>query len=226
MRRSPYCLRQESKMQVRKVVTRSGRGFRGYFPSKKLKRMVEWESILERDAIYLFEQSPGVISFQEQPALVHYELDGETKKYFPDFELVLSNDEIIHVEIKPKQKMESPVLTKKIAAIADAYARRGMKFRLLTDADIRQEPRLQNMKLLQQFKTHQISANESKKKVTEILQDGEPVSVSQIFEAIGKVNTLKLLADDFIRCDLEQSFEAARNLASLVKESDHDALHF
>lgn len=56
-------------MLVRKVITRRGRRFRGYFPSRKLGRMVAWESLTERDVILLLEFSPGVLSYQEQPAL-------------------------------------------------------------------------------------------------------------------------------------------------------------
>ncbi len=50
-------------MLARKVVTRRGRRFRGYYPSAKLGRMVAWESLLERDAILLIEFSPGVLTY-------------------------------------------------------------------------------------------------------------------------------------------------------------------
>ncbi len=63
-------------MPVRKVVTPSGRKVRGYFPSKKMGRMVAWESQIELDAILLFEFSPGVISFQEQPEKIQYYVNG------------------------------------------------------------------------------------------------------------------------------------------------------
>lgn len=59
-------------MTLRDVVNRSGRGFRGYFPSRKMKEMIGWESILERNAIYLFEFSPGVVCYYAQPELVYY----------------------------------------------------------------------------------------------------------------------------------------------------------
>ena len=51
--------------------------------------MVEWESLLERDAILLFEFSPGVVSYQEQPAEILYELEGVIHRYYPDFEVIL-----------------------------------------------------------------------------------------------------------------------------------------
>lgn len=212
-------------MKARKVVTRSGRGFRGYFPSKKLNRMVEWESILERDAIYLFEHSPGVVSYQEQPSLVYYEIDGEMRKYFPDFELVLRNGELVHVEVKPEAMLSSEKLSMKLTAIAQAYASRQFTFRVLTDTEIRREPRLHNLKLLSRFKAHTTDNQIDQQKAESIMSANQEVTVSELYEALGQSNTLKLIADQFLQCDLEQSFESKNNFAVLVKETDHDALY-
>lgn len=212
-------------MKARKVVTRSGRGFRGYFPSKKLNRMVEWESILERDAIYLFEHSPGVVSYQEQPSLVYYEIDGEMRKYFPDFELVLANGELVHVEVKPEAMLSSEKLSKKLTAIAQTYAARKFTFRVLTDTEIRREPRLHNLKLLSRFKAHTTDNQIDQQKAELIMSANQEVTVSELYEALGQSNTLKLIADQFLQCDLEQSFESKNNFAVLVKEADHDALY-
>lgn len=63
-------------MLSRKVVTLSGRRFRGYFPSYKMGRTVAWESLLELAAIHLLEFSRGVLSYREQPVLIQYP-DGE-----------------------------------------------------------------------------------------------------------------------------------------------------
>jgi hypothetical protein len=213
------------QMKARKVVTRSGRGFRGYFPSKKLNRMVEWESILERDAIYLFEHSPGVVSYQEQPSLVYYEIDGEMRKYFPDFELVLANGELVHVEVKPEAMLSSEKLSMKLTAIAQAYASRQFTFRVLTDTEIRREPRLHNLKLLSRFKAHTTDNQIDQQKAELIMSANQEVTVSELYEALGQSNTLKLIADQFLQCDLEQSFESKNNFAVLVKEADHDALY-
>ena len=68
-------------MPVRTVVTRSGKRFRGYFPSRKLRRMVGWESILERDAIAVLEYLPTVLHYEEQPSEETYYLeDGTTRR--------------------------------------------------------------------------------------------------------------------------------------------------
>lgn len=59
-------------MLSRRVITRSGRHFRGRYPSRKLGRMVAFESLIERDVILLLEFSRGVLSYQEQPTRIAY----------------------------------------------------------------------------------------------------------------------------------------------------------
>ncbi len=121
----------------RKVVTRSGRGFRGHFPSKKLNRLVQFESILERDAIALFEKSEDVVSYQEQPEMVYYYDESEQRKYYPDFELQMKTGEVVHVEIKPLLHLNR--LIAKYKAIQAYYHGRSEYFVVLTDKEIRNE---------------------------------------------------------------------------------------
>ncbi len=129
-------------MLARKVVTRSGRGFRGNFPSKKLNRMVQFESILERDAIKWFDSDPEVVSFQEQPTIIFY-LDemGESRKYFPDFELKLKSGLLIHVEVKPEARMAEMKNQQKFQSISENYRNRKEIFVILTCAYLHREPK-------------------------------------------------------------------------------------
>ena len=94
------CRAERVNMGVRKVMTRSGRNYRSYFPSKKLNRMVHCESILERKAVHLFENSNLVVSFQEQPIQIWYAEEEKIKTYFPDFLLRLEKSEGL-IEVKP-----------------------------------------------------------------------------------------------------------------------------
>jgi len=124
-------------MLSRIVVTRSGRGFRGYFPSKKLNRLVQFESLLERDAIKLFESSKEIIQFREQPTIIYYHMDSEPKKYYPDFELQLLGGQVVHVEVKPSIKLSRLELAKKYRAINMHYSTRDEYFVLLTEKELR-----------------------------------------------------------------------------------------
>lgn len=124
-------------MLSRKVVTRSGRGFRGYFPSKKLNRSVQFESILERDAIRIFELSKFVINYKEQPTIIYYYMDEIPKKYYPDFEIILAGGTVIHVEVKPSCRLATKELSAKYRAISHSYRSRPERFVVLTEIELR-----------------------------------------------------------------------------------------
>ncbi len=138
-------------MPVRKVVRPTGRGVRGYFPSRKMKRMVAWESLLERDAILRFEFSSAVIRYEEQPQDIYYEQDGATRHYIPDFALTFNTGEIMHIEVKPARKLRDPDIERKYKAIADHYAAIGMSFRILSEKEIRSQPSLSNLQRLARY---------------------------------------------------------------------------
>ena len=128
---------ERQTMLSRKVVTRSGRGFRGHFPSKKLNAPVQFESLLERDAIKLFENSSEVKTYREQPTIIYYYLDGIPKRYHPDFEVVLMGDAVIHVEVKPSQRLATTELVIKFQAINQTYKSRPEHFVILTEKELR-----------------------------------------------------------------------------------------
>lgn len=125
-------------MLSRKVVTRSGRGFRGYFPSKKLNRMVHCESILERDAAILFENSALVLSFQEQPILINYSVGEEIKSYYPDFLLRLVDCSVL-IEVKPSSVLTKPAITKKFNSIKKHFQDSSQNFLILDETVIKAE---------------------------------------------------------------------------------------
>lgn len=135
--RDVACRKERKTMLSRKVVTRSGRGFRGHFPSKKLNRLVQFESLLERDAIAMFERMDTVLWYREQPVLIWYHDGFEPRKYYPDFELEISNGDLVHTEIKPSVQLNSKKLSRKFGAIREHYTKRPEHFLILTEVQIR-----------------------------------------------------------------------------------------
>jgi hypothetical protein len=74
-------------MSVRRVSNRGG-NIVGHFPSLKLGRMVAFESLIERDFIYLLDYEPAVEHFSEQPLVIRYQHAGKKRQYTPDFHVV------------------------------------------------------------------------------------------------------------------------------------------
>lgn len=130
--RDAACRVEREDMRVRNVMTRSGRNYRSYYPSKKLSRMVHCESILERKAAHLFENSKMVLSYQEQPLIVKYADGDELKTYYPDFLLRLENSEGL-IEVKTSSELAKPKVNKKFNAIRNHFHRNQMKFYILDE---------------------------------------------------------------------------------------------
>lgn len=211
-------------MVARKAVTRSGRGMRGYFPSQKMGRMVAWESVLERDAILLFEFSPGVARYQSQPELVFYpDSDGSVlRKYFPDFAVTLGDGAEIQIEVKPSSKLIRQKDADKYRAIAAHYQAQSRRYRILTELEIRREPLHANLKNLARHTRPSETLEAAQRQVRLLLRNG-PLPMN----ALGQDTTTawRLLAYGYLRCDLAAPITAS-TLFSLPGGDGDDSLLF
>lgn len=206
-------------MRVRKVVTRRGRHFRGYFPSHKLHRMVAYESLLERDAILLLETSPGVVSYQEQPTVIQY-FDGQSLcDYYPDFEVVLADNSIFHLEVKTTTKLKNPKVATKFAAVAAHYQEKRLGFRIVTEQELQREPLLSNAQELVY-----LTGNTGRPLPSfhELRSDlgADTIAFSKAENILGRDTVLHLIAHRMLGCDLTQPL--AGNTLLTIQEGGRD----
>jgi hypothetical protein len=193
-------------MRVRKVITRSGRHHRGKFPSFKLKRTVHWESMLERDAILHAEYHPLVLSYQEQPCVLHYyDTQGEVRNYVPDLRLDLDDGSELFVEVKPSARLQRPDVKGKLEAVAHSLAEQGLRFRVLTEKELRREPLYGNLQRLHEaVRSH---------KVTGLLQSaalpsGQRWTLGQFIRSMAnEAQAFALLGLGYLRADLEKELD-------------------
>jgi hypothetical protein len=122
----------------------------GLFPSLKMGRMVAFESLIEQDYLYVLDYEAAVTSFEEQPLTIEYVCEGALCKYTPDF-LVRRNESSELVECKPAPLVSKEENRRKFAAATDWCKTKGWSFAIVTDQDLRNGPRLANIKLLTQY---------------------------------------------------------------------------
>jgi hypothetical protein len=153
-------------MSVRRPSNRDGKRYIGKFPSFRLNRTIWFESLLERDFLYLLEYDHlDVEYFESQPCRIHYRREGRKRRYTPDFLVVRKGGRQI-VEVKPEEKALEERNREIFRIAAAACARQGYEFRVVTDAEIRIEPRLENVKILLRYQRtevlpqHQILSDE------------------------------------------------------------------
>lgn len=135
-------------MTSRKVVTPSGRGVRGYFPSWKMKTMIVWESVLERDAILMCEFSSYVRRYWAQPEKIYFYQNDIQKYCYPDFRIEAPNGRWTHIEVKPASKLKDPILQSRLQAIKAHHEKIDIGYEIHDESILRVEPRLTNLKLL------------------------------------------------------------------------------
>jgi len=141
--------------RARRVIRRSTHRIMGRFPSAKSGRSIHWESQLERDLVHLLEFDPSVVEYREQPVTVTYQDDGRTCRYTPDFLVRMAHG--LHViEVKPAEHAERPEWRQLFERMADHFAKEGAKFEVLTEREIRRQPRLNNITLLLRYQRHAV----------------------------------------------------------------------
>lgn len=133
---------------ARRVISPSGGIMRGKFPSRKNGRMVHYEGLLELDAIYLFEASPRIASYREQPRTILFPDGARMRRYTPDFELTLSGGAHVLVEVKPCRSLQDAEVRNKLEKVTAYLLRSGQSLVILTDKVLRSEPRQANIRRL------------------------------------------------------------------------------
>lgn len=209
-------------MLSRKVVTRRGRRFRGYFPSHKLGRMVPWESFVERDAILLLEISSGVVSYKAQPTVIYYFDGSKFRKYYPDFEVVLSDGSMFHLEIKLAEELKKPELKTKFRLIASHYQNIGFGFKIVTEEDLRREPLLSNAQTLAYLRSKRSRPLPSPTKLYSDLGI-DIISFAEAEALLGRDTILHLIAHGLLACDLSQPL-SGDTLLTLVTGEGHASI--
>jgi len=121
-----------------------------------MHRMVQFESTLERDLIYLLDFDRRVASFEEQPLKIVYQHEGKALSYTPDFQVAFAGGQTALLECKPCRFVNSEVNQRKFDAARAWCAVRQWQFRIVTDEQIKAGYRVKNVKLLTQHARHEV----------------------------------------------------------------------
>lgn len=177
---------------VRKVSNRGG-NIIGEFPSIKMDRMVSFESLIERDYLYLLDYEPEVTLFEEQPFVIPYLDAGREHGYTPDFHIIRAGHHYV-VDCKPAQKAIQKDEQIKFNAALEHCSGCGWFFGIVTDHQIRSGYRLGNIKRLKYYARHHAVTVEAKGYVYAILQKTNmPISIQQVQSQAGDYSPALIL---------------------------------
>ncbi|WP_354136640.1 hypothetical protein [Bradyrhizobium sp. LB11.1] len=111
--------------------------------------MVDGESLLELDALVIIDNDGGFRDVIAQPFQLTLDVAGRIRRWTPDFLIVKDGRDLL-VEVKclswlyHRDPAKAALARSRVNAIESACARRDCDFMLLTEDEIRVEPRLYN----------------------------------------------------------------------------------
>lgn len=138
---------EKGKLRSRKVVKRSNARNTGKYPSIKMKRMMQWESVHEENAMRLCDSDPEVISFSEQPCVIRYVMCGKAHLHYPDL-LVIKHSGPYLLEVKTLADALSKEVAERTALLMSELPKHGYQYCVVSAEELSIEPRLSNIKQL------------------------------------------------------------------------------
>lgn len=91
----------------------------GYFHSDRHNRLVQYESMLEREILKALDHDERVAAFQEQPITIEYLLEDGIHTYTPDIVFRLEDGRVVLVEVKPPYELGKLVNWRRWQALHD-----------------------------------------------------------------------------------------------------------
>lgn len=187
---------------ARKVVRRSTHRMVGAVPCLgKNPGLVEWESLLERDAISILRFHPDVTYIDSQVRWLEYLDEGDqVHKHCPDL-YVLYKERPVWIEVK-LQEFASEFLGR-TRLLSELVNLKGESYVVMDETVIRLEPRLTNIQSLLRYQLLTPSTA-IKKKVEAIFTPDFTSSIENLIEIHGfdLITLYSLLCHHLLRIDL------------------------
>jgi hypothetical protein len=152
-KRKPVDIRfcSPDQVRIRKIVMRSRARATGKFPSSKLLRMMQWESINELNAFRLAECLPTITNYSEQPCEISYfDRDGGLARHYPDLIVTIDGARELW-EVKARVDANSDEVSYRTEILTNALPPLGFQYRIKLAEDLARQPRLDNACRLLQF---------------------------------------------------------------------------
>lgn len=179
---------------------------------------VQHESPNEKKAIAILALCHDVQHIESQPEQLAYQLDGNTRRYTPDFKVTTtfySGD--LYIEAKSIRFLVQPDEVSKYGAIAADLKRRGTPLVFLVDEQMEARPLADWVGLLYRYTAGDLREG-AVERIVDVLKSG-PISVKQLIaDGHALVDIWTMLARRHACVDYEQPFDPLNALLSLPNQ--------
>jgi hypothetical protein len=195
----------------------------GNFSSCKMETSFRYNSLLQKQFMYWLEFDTDVLSYNAPAITVNYHSNGKEKSYTPDFQVIRSQKKQI-IEVKSQKTIESEKYSRLYQMLSGLYDETGWTFVVLTEAAIRREPILSNIKLLYGYARESFSVDDYRN-CWEVARSNVPASLAEIFQILDQQgirrNVLfKLLFHNLVEIDIQQPITANSTISAVAAQID------
>ena len=127
---------QENAGPVRVVVRRSNYRQTYQLFSQKTKKTMSCESLIEFNGCYILENIPAIKSYQMQPAIINYVIDGVVHRHIPDVLVELKNHTKFFIEFKAETQLDDEVLIARTEVLSNNLPSHGYGYLVVCDAQV------------------------------------------------------------------------------------------
>lgn len=217
----PYrSTKNQGKPPARRAITPSKQTVRVRYPSLKAGRMIECESALEGIAATYIDLSQAVIGLRSQPFTVSMLVNGQTKRYTPDFKVKLRSGRTLIIEVKPYDRCLVPEVLEKLRAAHAHFELRGYEFLVLTDLDLKHPIKQSNLRTLRYYARVPVS-HQMRVFARGLVSRGAVSLLELEQQGIDKATVYSLIANHVLATDLSVRFGATSPI-SIAEENDHE----
>jgi hypothetical protein len=151
------------------------------------------------------EFEDNVFEFDAQPEEIEFHLNGKVKKHQPSFFVRPTNEYSFIVDAVRSTTLQDEHRTERFAMIRRIYRLRGLRYRILTEKTIRQEPALGNAKALFPFVTSAVD-QALLLQASELISRAGPLPLSSLEERLrltpeGRSRIFALIANRLLAFD-------------------------
>lgn len=176
----------------------------GVFPSLTTGLSMPYESGLERDFLRLCDFDPSIRDFRSQPFRLRYWMEDRERSYTPD--MLIGANRLI--EVKPESRTRKPEFRAWVTAVRAACVQMGYEFEVVTDAEIRRQPRLDNVVLLRRYHYASLSVD-AELSVSAWVREKPGITFGELLEQLGNdksyvAGLYGLLARHAVRFDVHR----------------------
>ena len=147
----------QGKDRVTDIVKRSNSKPTGKFPSWKMGRMMQWETISHLHIFRLLDCNPLVQSFIERPLEIDYECEGVMHTQRPDILVVINGQKELWTIVRD---LECKSWLRGLNMLFKELLFHGYFLKVVSSDDMRNDPRLKNAVTILKFGRREISPEE------------------------------------------------------------------